>query len=82
MVGMRIQFSIRDLFWLALVVALIVGWLLERTHLQNLQKQLNAANAEKAAKIDDLEHQVLALQEKLKYQSLKLIRLNNFHPTR
>jgi hypothetical protein len=33
MTGMKLRFSIRDLAWLALVVALAVGWWLHATKL-------------------------------------------------
>ena len=32
---MRLRFSIRDLFWLTLVVALAVGWWLDHRKLSN-----------------------------------------------
>jgi len=33
MTAMRLRFSIRDLLWLTLVVALAVGWWVDRWHL-------------------------------------------------
>jgi hypothetical protein len=35
---MRLHFSIRDLLWLTVVVALAVGWWLDRTHLVSLNR--------------------------------------------
>ena len=37
---MRFRFSIRDLLWLTLVVAMVVGWWLDRAQ---LRRQLDAA---------------------------------------
>lgn len=49
---MRIRFTIRDLFWLTLVVALATGWWLEHMAIRNeraLLKQRLAETAEKMA---------------------------------
>ena len=34
-IAMRLSFTIRDLLWLTLVVALVVGWWVDRRHLRN-----------------------------------------------
>jgi hypothetical protein len=61
----RFRFSIRDLIWLTLMVALIVGWWLDRSH---LNKQLDAALSnvydadELHAQVESLKGQVEILQ--------------------
>ena len=42
----RLRFSIRDLFWLTLVVALAVGWWIEHTTIRNKQALLDQNSAE------------------------------------
>jgi len=38
---MRLRFSIRDLLWLTLVVALIVGWWLDRKKLSSMAERVD-----------------------------------------
>jgi hypothetical protein len=40
---MRFRFTIRDLLWLTLVVAMAVGWWLDRSHLAASNKDLDHA---------------------------------------
>lgn len=39
---MKLQFSLRDLLWLTIVVALAAGWRIERTSLQARNDELEA----------------------------------------
>jgi hypothetical protein len=52
---MKLRFSIRDLLWLTLMVALVVGWYVDRSRLAVRQEQADdkAAKATKRAEIMD-----------------------------
>ena len=58
---MRLRFTTRDLLWLTLVVALIVGWWLDRSQ---LKRQLDAAMSH-AYDTDELHAQVESLKEEV-----------------
>jgi hypothetical protein len=42
MLGMKLQFSIRDLFWLVLLVALAIGWYVDHDRSASRRHELEA----------------------------------------
>jgi hypothetical protein len=53
--SMRLRFTIRDLLWLVVVVALAVGWLLDHDTVRRESDRLRAMQVETQQKADDLD---------------------------
>lgn len=51
----RIQFTIRDLLWLAALVALAIGWWLDHDTVRQERDRLRELQAETQQKADDLD---------------------------
>ena len=51
----RFQFSIRDLLWLTVVVALAVGWWIDHDTIRRERERLQSMQAEVQAKQDELD---------------------------
>jgi hypothetical protein len=57
---MRLRFTIRDLLWLAVVVALAVGWWVDRSSYKDAVRDRDQAR--RRANSMELEHKVLQFQ--------------------
>jgi len=57
---MRLRFTIRDLLWLTLVVAMAVGWFVNRTHFKSELAHFKSELAAKDHQINDLEQLLTA----------------------
>jgi len=67
----RFRFSIRDLFWLTLVVALAVGWWFDHVSVRRERERLQSLEAEVQAKSDDLDVRRDSLKKLYDRQGLK-----------
>ena len=71
---LTIRFTIRDLFWLVVVVALAVGWGSQQSRLQKDRDRLRIQMAELQQKSDDLDQRresVKQLMENLQNRPAK-----------
>jgi hypothetical protein len=71
MAEIRFRFSIRDLFWLSLVVALAVGWWFDHDSVRRERERLQSLEAEVRAKSDDLDIRRESLKQLSERQGLK-----------
>ena len=71
MAEIRFRFSIRDLFWLSLVVALAVSWWFDHDSVRRERERLQSLEAEVRAKSDDLDIRRESLKQLSERQGLK-----------
>jgi hypothetical protein len=78
---MRLRFTIRDLFWLTLVVALAVGWWLDRSAIRGELDNANWRRGDYLIRNKELEREIRRLRGEEPSSESATPKPNPFEPT-